>query len=115
MNKQSYIKKKLEEYPETILQTFDISEDVPLVKVYSDDSFGLEDLEGIPLENYAIGFYESISKEKSRTYLGGLERHEVEWADNGHFTDDFFYMTTEDLKDEAQCDLSQLKVMLYRY
>ena len=114
MNKQEYIKKKLEEYPETILRTFDLS-DVPLVKAYSDDSFGLDYAVGIPLKHYAIGFYESISKEKSRTILFGEESHEIEWADNAYFTDDFFYMTDEVLKDEAQCDLSQLKVMLYRY
>ena len=114
MNKQEYIEKKLEEYPETILRTFDLS-DVPLVKAYSDDSFGLDDLEDIPLKHYAIGFYVAISKEESESYYPGSDEHEVEWSDIGHFTDDFFYMTTEDLKDEAQCDLSQLRVMLYRY
>lgn len=114
MNKQTYIEKILEEYSDSIIHTFDLS-DVPLVKVYSDESIGLEDLGGIPLVNYAIGFYEAISKEESKTYLSGLESHELEWADNAHFTDDFFYMTTEDIKDEIQCDISQLKVMLYRY
>lgn len=114
MNKQEYIEKKLAEYPETILRTFDLS-DVPLVKAYSDDSFGLDYADGISLKHYAIGFYESISKEKSRTILFGEESHEIEWSDNAHFTDDFFFMTTEDIKDEIQCDISQLKVMLYRY
>ena len=114
MNKQEYIEGVLRGYPDTILQTFDIS-DVPLVKVYSDESIGLEDLEDVPLKNYAIGFYEAISKEESETYLFGHEEHELEWADNAYFTDDFFFMTTEDLKYEILCDISQLRVMLYRY
>lgn len=114
MNKQTYIEKKLEDYPDSIIHTFDLF-NVPLVKVYSDDSFGLEDLGGIPLNHYAIGFYEAISKEESKTILSGLESHEIEWSDRAHFTDDFFFMTTEDIKDEIQCDISQLRVMLYRY
>lgn len=114
MNKQTYIGNTLRKCPYTILNNFDTS-DVPLVKVYSDDSFGLEVLEDVPLNNYAIGFYEAISKEESESYLTGSEVHEVEWANNAHFTDDFFYMSTEDLKEEIHCDISQLKVMLYRY
>ena len=87
---------------------------LPKVLVYSDDSFGLDEVTGVDLSNYVLGYYEKVKGFQLHDNM----THEVDFSDFWMPGDEFeayrdTYGPVEFMEDYGK-DAKDFKPMMYR-
>lgn len=85
---------------------------LPKVLVYSDESFGLDELTGADLSNYRLGYYEIPKNYLQHDNIDHEVNHSEFYMD---FEDFESYTSPDEFMDHYEKDLSNFNKMLYRH